>query len=188
MNVAALLGTAIGLGTSAGINAYATLLIFGLIARWKPLLFPGSTAEFFAQTWVLALLGVLYAVEFVADKIPAVDHVWDIVHSFVRPLAGAVVGMAAAAPSTPRGVVILAAVLAGGAALTGHVTKASIRAVSTATTGGAANPLISFAEDLFAFAQTLVAIFLPYICIVIAAIALLAVAFFVSRRRTVRES
>lgn len=183
-----LLGTALGLGAGAGVNAYATLLVFGLIARLHPSLFPADLAGFFAQTWVLVLLGVLYTVEFIADKIPAVDHIWDVVHTFIRPAAGALVAFAAAAPGTPRGLVVLAAAVAGGAALTGHLTKASIRAVSTATTGGVANPVLSLVEDVYAVVQTALAVVLPYVCIAFAVLFAIIAFVFLGRLRRGRRS
>ena len=80
--------TSVGLGMGAGINAYATLLVFGLLARWQPMWFNDDLAHFFASTPVLIVVGVLYVIEFVADKIPTVDHVWDVIHTFIRPAAG----------------------------------------------------------------------------------------------------
>ncbi len=155
--------TAIGLGLGAGVNAYATLLVFGLLARWKPGLFEGELAQFFSSTPVLIAVGVLYLIEFLADKIPAIDHVWDAVHTFIRPAAGALVGWAAASHEMPQGMVILASAIAGGAALTMHTAKASLRMASTATTAGTANPVLSLVEDLFAFVNAVIAIFLPWL-------------------------
>ena len=159
--------TAIGLGMGAGVNAYATLLVFGLLSRWKPSMFPSDLAHFFSSTPVLITLGVLYAVEFLADKVPAVDHAWDVIHTFVRPAAGAIVGWAATSQDVPKGVVILASVLAGGAALTSHTAKASLRAVSTVATAGVGNPILSIVEDVFAFLNAILAIFLPWIVLFI---------------------
>ena len=104
--------TAVGLGLGAGVNAYATLLVFGLISRWRPGMFDGDLATFFSSTPVLIGLGVLYAIEFIADKVPAVDHVWDVIHTFVRPAAGALVGWAATSNQLPQGAVVLATVIA----------------------------------------------------------------------------
>ncbi|MBV9496815.1 MAG: DUF4126 domain-containing protein, partial [Acidobacteria bacterium] len=165
----------------AGINSYATLLVFGLLSRWQPRMFSGELASFFAQTPVLIVLGVLYTIEFVADKVPAVDHVWDVIHTFVRPLAGALVAWAAAAPGVPRGVVIFAAVLGGGAALTTHAAKATLRVASTATTGGTANPILSFVEDVFAFVNAILAVFLPWLALLAVLVGVLLVIRF--RRR-----
>lgn len=182
MEWVSLLGTSLGLGAGAGLNSYATLLVFGLLARFRPGMFPSDLAEFFASTPVLIAVGVLYSIEFVADKIPAVDHVWDVVHTFVRPIAGGFVAVAAAAPGTPRGAIIVASLLAGSTALTGHVAKASIRAASTATTAGTANPILSVIEDILAVMQALAAVFLPVIMVVVLVIFVLFLLLYIWRR------
>lgn len=173
--------TSVGLGAGAGVNAYATLLVFGLLSRWQPGMFQGDLAAFFARTPVLIVLGVLYTIEFVADKVPAIDHIWDVIHTFIRPFAGALVAWAAAAPGVPRGVVIVAAIIGGGAALTTHATKATVRAASTVATGGTANPLLSIIEDVFAFLNAILAVFLPWLAVALAV--LLVVALWRLRRK-----
>ena len=157
--------TSAGLGLGAGINAYATLLVFGLMARWQPDLFHDDLARFFATTPVLIVVAVLYLIEFVADKVPTVDHVWDVIHTLIRPIAGALVAWAAVSDRIPHGAVILAAVIAGGAALGSHATKATLRGASTLTTAGLGNPVLSILEDVFAFINALVAIVFPWIVI-----------------------
>ena len=179
--------TAVGLGLGAGVNAYATLLVFGLLSRWKPHMFPSDLATFFSSTPVLIVVGVLYCIEFLADKVPAIDHAWDVIHTFVRPAAGALVGWAATSKDVPKGMVILATILAGGAALTSHTAKATLRAASTATTAGLANPVLSMFEDLFAFVNAIVAVFLPWIVLVMVVVAGLFF-FGLSRRYRKRES
>jgi hypothetical protein len=165
--------TSAGLGLGAGINAYATLLVFGLIARWQPWLFHDELAHFFASTPVLIAVGVLYLIEFVADKVPAVDHIWDIIHTFIRPVAGALVGWAAVSNSMPRGAVILASILAGSAALGAHATKATVRAASTTMTFGLGSPILSVLEDIFAFITAPLAIFLPWFVLALAVVIVL---------------
>jgi hypothetical protein len=165
--------TAAGLGIGAGINAYATLLVFGLLGRWQPTLFHDDLARFFASTPVLIVVGVLYAIEFVADKIPTIDHMWDVIHTFIRPAAGALVAWAAVSNQIPHGAVIIASILAGGAALGAHATKASVRGASTATTLGMANPILSLIEDVMAFASALIAILLPWLVLVVIAAVIL---------------
>src|SRR5881409_2179505 len=87
----------------------------------------GIGAGIFASMPVLIVVGVLYCIEFVADKVPAVDHVWDMIHTFIRPAAGAVVAWAAVSDRIPHGAVIIASILAGSVALGAHATKATIR-------------------------------------------------------------
>jgi hypothetical protein len=168
--------TSAGLGIGAGINAYATLLVFGLLARWQPAIFHDDLAHFFSSTPVLIVLGLLYCVEFIADKVPAVDHVWDVIHTFIRPAAGAVVAWAAVSDRIPHGAVIMASVLGGGMALGAHATKAIIRGASTVTTGGLANPILSLFEDVFAFATAIIAVLLPWLVIAV----IVSVVFFFS--------
>ncbi|HSY48379.1 MAG TPA: DUF4126 domain-containing protein [Thermoanaerobaculia bacterium] len=157
--------TSAGLGLGAGINAYATLLVFGLVARWQPAIFHDELARFFASTPVLIVVALLYLLEFAADKVPTVDHVWDLIHTLIRPAAGALVAWAAVSDKVPHGAVILASVIAGGAALGAHVTKATVRGASTLSTAGLGNPLLSLVEDVFAFVNALIAIFLPWLVI-----------------------
>jgi len=175
--------TSIGLGLGAGINAYATLLVFGLLARWQPSMFNDDMAKFFASTPVLIVIGVLYLIEFVADKIPTIDHIWDVVHTIIRPAAGAFVAYAAVSNQIPRGAVIIATILAGSAALGAHATKATLRGLSTATTGGLGNPVLSLIEDVFAFASAIAAILLPWLVLVVLVIVVLFFARLIARRR-----
>ena len=161
--------TSAGLGIGAGINAYATLLVFGALSRWRPGMFHGELADFFASTPVLITIAVLYAIEFLADKIPTVDHVWDAVHTFIRPVAGALVAWGAASHSVPKGVLIMATIIGGGAALTSHAAKATVRAASTMTTAGTANPVLSVIEDLFAFVNAAIAVFFPWLVLLLLA-------------------
>jgi hypothetical protein len=182
------LASAIGLGTAAGINAWATLLVYGLLSRYYPSMFQGELPSFFSSTPVLITLGVLYLVEFVADKIPGVDHVWDLVQTLVRPVAGGVVAFASAREDVPPSVLVLAAIVGGGAALTSHFGKMTLRGASTATTGGVGNPLLSLGEDLFAFAQAILAMFLPWIVLSLMAITILLMGLWFLRRRRLRRA
>jgi len=177
--------TSAGLGLGAGINAYATLLVFGIVARWQPALFHDDLARFFATTPVLIVVGILYLIEFVADKVPTVDHVWDIIHTLIRPVAGALVAWAAVSDRIPHGAVILAAVIAGGAALGSHATKATVRGASTLTTAGLGNPVLSLIEDAFAFVNAAIAIFLPWLVILTLIVATLFFVFVYRRLRRV---
>lgn len=173
MDILSSLLTAGGLGLGAGVNAYATLLVFGLFARLRPTFFESETAQFFASTPVLSVIGALYVVEFLADKFPTVDHAWDVIHTIIRPVAGAVVAFGAASGEVPPGMLVLATTIGGGAALGAHATKATIRAASTALTGGLANPVISVIEDVFAFVNALAVILVPIAAVGFAILAVL---------------
>lgn len=92
------------------------------------------------------------------------------IHTLIRPAAGAVVAFAAVSNQIPHGAVIVATILAGSAALGAHATKATVRGISTATTGGLGNPILSLIEDVLAFISAIVAIFLPWLVLVLFAL------------------
>lgn len=188
MDTLAALSTAAGLGVGAGVNAYATLLVFGVLGRIFPQVGSGELTRFFGSTPVLISLAVLYTIEFVADKIPAIDHVWDVIHTFIRPLAGGLVALAATNSNVPRPIVILATILGGGAALASHVTKAAVRTASTATTAGLANPVLSVGEDLFVIGQTSLAVLLPFVACAVALILAVLLIAVLKRIRTSRAT
>ncbi len=180
MSTITLLGTTLGLGFTSGLNLYATVLVTGLLIRlgWLPL--PGSLGglHVLASPAVLIVAGVLYAVEFLADKIPVVDHVWDAVHTFIRPLGASLLAWrAVAGAAIPEPVAFAVILLAGGAALATHGTKASGR-VAIAATGGHFAGLgvgASLVEDAGAFALAPLAIGHPIAMLVIVVVALVAI-------------
>lgn len=174
--------SALALASAAGINAYATLLVLGLCVHFELVHLGGRTAEFFAQPWVLAVLAVLYAAEFVADKVPAVDHAWDVVHTVIRPLAGALAAIAVVG-GHDEGWVVLAAVLGGMTSLLFHGAKATGRVAVTAATGGTGNWLVSLVEDVLAIVGSLLALLLPLAAVVVV---LAAIVWLLRRRRRAR--
>lgn len=179
--------TAAGLGGAAGLNSWAALLVFGFLARVFPGTFDNGLATFFSSTPVLIAMAVMYGLEFIADKIPVVDHAWDAVHTFVRPLAGALLAFASLSPEVPRWMVVLAVALGGGAALGGHLLKATTRGVSTAMTGGVASPVLSIGEDVLAVGQAAVAVLAPWL-IIILVVGIAAMMGIWLRRRAIRTN
>jgi uncharacterized membrane protein len=166
--------SALTLASAAGINAYATLLVLGVLVRYNLVPLTSSTAQFFAQDWVLVTLALLYLVEFVADKVPVVDHAWDVVHTFVRPVAGAVAAIAVVSGrGEAEGWVVIAAILGGVTSLLFHGAKATGRLASSAATGGTMNPVLSVFEDVFAFVASAFALLAPVAALGLAALALL---------------
>ncbi len=161
-------GTGLGLAAGAGLNAYAVLLVYGGIARSFPEDFPGGIARFLGEPTTLAVLLGLYLLEFFADKIPGLDHVWDVVHTVVRPAAGALLAVAAVAPTAETPMAILAGGGGGVTALASHLVKGTVRLTSTALTAGIANFALSLAEDVLAVLQAIVSIFLPLVALVLA--------------------
>jgi len=148
MNPVEILGLALGAGFSSGLNIYATVATLGLLQRFGLVHLPPSL-QVLSHPWVLGIAIALYAVEFLADKIPYVDTVWDAVHTFIRPPAAAVLAYSAAgaAPAEWRWG---AALLAGGVALASHGTKASTRAAVNTSPEPFSNWILSFGEDLLA--------------------------------------
>ena len=121
----ALTGLAAGAATTSGIKLYATILTLGLLQRFRRLELP-TEWRIFGATWVLALAAAFCVVEFIADKIPVVDSVWDGIHTFIRVPAGAVL-MASAFTDVSPTTRLLAGLLGGGLALTTHSAKATAR-------------------------------------------------------------
>jgi len=156
--------SAFGLSASAGLNAYIPLLVVGVIAHYFPNTLKLSQPwDLIANPWILILLGILVIIETLADKIPAVNHINDLIQTVVRPAAGAIVFAASAQVITDVHPVIA---LACGLLVAGsvHVVKsAAVRPVVTATTGGAGNIPVSIAEDVAATGVSLLALFVPVI-------------------------
>ena len=176
-NTLPLLGTGLGLAAGAGLNAYAVLLVYGGVSRLFPEAFPGPIAQFLASTPALLASGVLFLLEFLADKIPGLDHLWHMLHSVVRPLVGALLALASVAPEGSATLNVFAGGGGGLVALLAHLVKSATRLTSTALTAGMANAVLSLAEDILAFLQSLVAIFLPMVALaVVAALGILFVA------------
>ena len=119
------LGFAVGSAWLSGINLYATVLVLGLLQRFGLAHLPGGL-EYLAHNWVIGVAGALYAVQFVADKVPVVDSMWDTIHTFIRVPAGAALAASAFAHFDPK-VRIIAMLLGGGIALTSHGAKSATR-------------------------------------------------------------
>ena len=128
-------------GWASGVNLYGTALILGLAGRfgWA------ETPPELQHTWVLAVLGGLYALEFVVDKVPWVDSAWDAVHTAIRPVGGALLGVALAHDAGSSEA--LAGILGGGFALTAHGAKASTRAAANTSPEPVSNIALSLGED-----------------------------------------
>ncbi len=175
MNPIETLGMALGAGFSSGLNLYATVATLGLLERFGVIHLPPSLHAL-AHPAVLAIAVVLYFVEFFADKIPYVDTVWDMLHTFIRPPAAALLAYSAAgaAPAHWRWA---AALLAGGVALTSHGTKASARAAVNTTPEPLSNWALSFGEDVLAVWLTWMATAHPLATTVIV-VALVALSVF----------
>ncbi|GIF36369.1 DUF4126 domain-containing protein [Actinoplanes xinjiangensis] len=162
--------TGTGLAASAGLNAYIPLLTMGLLARYTSAIDLPSGSAWLTNGWTLTILSILLAIEMVADKVPVVDHVNDIVQTFVRPTAG---GLAFGAGSASETVTVTdpgsfftsnqwAPIAAGVViALVVHGLKAASRPVVNVTTAGFGAPVASTAEDIGSVLMSVLAIVLP---------------------------
>ncbi|WP_446214665.1 DUF4126 domain-containing protein [Micromonospora sp. IBSANI012] len=187
--------TGTGLAASAGLNAYIPLIIMGLLARYTDLIELPSGWQWLGNGWVVLILAVLLAVEVVADKVPVVDHVNDLVQTVVRPTAGGLAFGAGASSETvtvsdPGSFfsshqwvpVVTGVVIALGV----HLLKSAARPVVNATTAGFGAPVASTAEDATSVVMSLVAIVLPVLVLAFL-LGLMAFLFWFLRRRSDRR-
>lgn len=155
--------SAFGLSASAGLNAYIPLLVVALLARFTHLIQLSSPWDVLSSGWIIALLVILSLIEFFADKVPAVNHVNDILQTFVRPTAGAILFAASANVLTEVNPILS---LAAGLLIAGsiHAIKtAAVRPAVTAVSGGTANIPVSIAEDLVSTAVSIISVVVPAI-------------------------
>ena len=178
------LATAFGLSTSAGLNAYIPLLVVALLARFTSLVTLNEPWDALSSWWVIGTLAVLLVVEILVDKIPAVDTVNDVIQTFIRPAAGAILFAATtnAIGLHPVLAAICGVILAGGV----HVVKAGGRPVVTAATAGVGNPIVSTIEDSVSFVTSVLAIVAPYLVAALIVITLALFTWWYVRRRRQR--
>ncbi|CAN3980207.1 DUF4126 domain-containing protein [Kitasatospora purpeofusca] len=159
-------------GLASGINAYAVVLLLGLLGRFGG---ADSVPPALERTDVLIAAAVLFLLEAVADKIPYVDTVWDAVHTVIRPIAGATVGALIAAASTDPGSLgeVAAGAMGGTTALVSHLVKASLRMAVNTSPEPASNIVVSLAEDISVAGLVTLAIFHPWLAASISAVLLL---------------
>jgi hypothetical protein len=156
------LSLALGTAWTSGINLYATVTVLGLLQKFGATgKLPGGL-DVLDNWWIIGVAGFLYAVEFFADKIPYVDSIWDVVHTFIRVPAGAVVAYTATTQSDPT-LNIVATLLGGTLALSSHGTKAALRAGANLSPEPVSNWVLSLVEDVIAFVGSILAVFAPFI-------------------------
>jgi hypothetical protein len=167
MNFISTLAISMGASWVAGINLYATVATLGLLGRFAHLKLPGDL-DVVTNWWVIGVALFLFVIEFVADKVQLVDSVWDIVHTFIRIPAGAVLA-ATAFGDFDKSVQVIALLLGGGLALSSHGTKAAARALINTSPEPVSNIVVSLAEDVLAVTTVVLAVFLPVVVFVIVA-------------------
>jgi hypothetical protein len=156
---------AFGLSGAAGLNAWLPLFASALLARLDVVELAAPFDDL-TSTPALLVLGALTTADFVGDKIPAVDHVLHAVGAVVAPVSGAVLftGQTGIETDVPT---LLAALLGGATAGTIHAGRAAVRPVSTATTGGVGNPLLSIGEDAGSLVLVVTAFVLPLVALLL---------------------
>jgi Domain of unknown function (DUF4126) len=168
------LSLALGSAWTSGINLYATVTVLGIFQKigWAKL--PGGL-EVLDNWWIIGIAAGLYLIEFVADKVPYVDSVWDVVHTFIRVPAGALVAYSATSQVDPS-LNVIATMLGGSLAFTSHGTKAALRAGANLSPEPVSNWVLSIVEDIIAFVGAILAIFAP---VLIAIVLLIFLAFLI---------
>jgi hypothetical protein len=145
--VASAVALAIALAACSGLRALLPIFLTGLAAR-TGLIAIGPTFHFLTTDRALLIFGLAALLEMIGDKVPAVDHALDVVHTFLRPLSGSLLAAAALGTVTePLHAVVIGFILGAPTAIVPHAVKSTARLASTVMTGGLANPLLSFLED-----------------------------------------
>lgn len=181
---ALLIITGVGLATSAGLNAYIPLLIAGFLARFGVFEL-AAPVDVLSTNVGLAIVGTLLVVEFFADKIPGVDHLNDVVQSFVRPASGAALVAGTVGPDS--GAATALAVIVGLATAGGvHGVKAAARPAVNASTAGLGAPVVSVVEDVISTVTAFLAILVPLLFLLFAVVFIVLMVRWL-RRRTVRR-
>jgi hypothetical protein len=163
---------------AGGLNIYATVLTLGILARTQWVALPPGL-DSLGNTWILVVCGIMFAMEFVADKIPAFDMVWNALHTVVRIPIAALVAYHASSQLTPQ-IQILATTLGAAIALAAHGSKTALRAAVTPSPEPVSNIALSSAEDAVAIGLTWFATHHPVIAASLA-LACLAAALLAAR-------
>lgn len=172
----ATLGRTMGFSFAAGINLYATVAILGLASRYNWVTLPPQYNAFDNDFIIAAALG-LYVVEFLADKIPWFDSVWDAVHTAIRPIGGAVIAVTTLGDASPT-TEVLVGLLGGTLAAGTHFSKAGTRAVANTSPEPFSNWILSLAEDAFVITLGLVALKYPVVAALVVIVGVILIALF----------
>jgi Domain of unknown function (DUF4126) len=185
--------TGLGLSAAAGLNAYIPLLLVGVVARYTDVVTLPPDFAWIENEWVIGVVALLLLAEVVLDKVAVVDHLNDVVQTFVRPAVGGVIFAATAAAQQVDAspwmrerpwVGWLAGVAVAGLV---HAGKASARPVVNATTLGVGTPVVSAAEDATSLGMSLIALFAPVLVMVGLLLLLLAMVLGFRRLRRRRR-
>ena len=163
METLAVLGRTLAFSLAAGVNLYATVALVGLASYFGWVALPPEYSVF-GNPWVIGIASMLYLVEFVADKVPWVDTLWDGVHTFIRPVGGAALAVASLGDASPA-LMVGAALLGGTVAAGSHFTKAGARVVANTSPEPVSNWALSVLEDGFVVSLGLIALKFPLIAL-----------------------
>jgi hypothetical protein len=177
--------TAFGLSSSAGLNAYIPLLVIALLARFTDIVKLQEPWTALTSWWVIGLLVILLLIETFVDKVPAVDSINDVIQTFIRPVAGAILFAASSnviGDIHPVLAMVCGLVVAGGV----HAAKSTARPIITATTAGLGNSVVSTAEDITALVASLLAVLVPALLAATLLMATMTIAWWLWTRRRQR--
>jgi len=173
------LSLALGSAWTSGINLYATVTVLGLVQKFGFAKLPGGL-DALDNWWIIGVAAGLYGIEFFADKIPYLDSLWDVIHTFIRVPAGFIVAYAATNHLDPS-IYITAALLGGGLAFSSHGTKAAIRGIANLSPEPFSNWALSVTEDVVAFTGVVLAVFAPVAIAVVLVIFVILFLWFAPR-------
>ena len=192
MDLLTTLGRTMGFSFAAGLNLYATVAILGLASRFDWVQLPPQF-KVFDNDIVIGAAIVMYLIEFVADKVPWFDSIWDAVHTVIRPVGGALIAVATLGHANPT-VQGLVALLGGSLAASTHLTKAGTRAVANASPEPFTNWILSLSEDVFVVGLGFLTLKYPAAAALVVIISVVMIAMFATwivralRRRWSRPS
>lgn len=176
MDSLATLGRTLGFSFAAGVNLYATVAILGLASRYGWVALPPQYAVF-DNNWIIGAALAMYLVEFVADKIPWFDSIWDGIHTLIRPIGGALIAVTTLGDASPT-MTTLIGLMGGAVAAASHGSKAGTRVVANASPEPFSNWILSLSEDAFVVGLGLVALKYPLIALGVTLALLVVIAIF----------
>ena len=192
MEILTSLGRTMGFSFAAGLNLYATVAILGLASRYGWVALPPQY-QVFDNTWIIGGALALYVIQFIADKIPWVDSMWDAVHTVIRPVGGAVIAVATLGENTPA-TETMVALLGGALAASTHFSKSGTRVLANASPEPFSNWALSLGEDLFVVGLGVLALKYPAAAAIVVIVCLALIVAFTAwivkavRRRFARRS
>jgi hypothetical protein len=174
-----LLAVALGLAALAGVNLYLTVFATGLAIHfhWITLAPQYQSLEVLGNPWIISIAGVLYVLEFFADKVPWVDSIWDAVHTVIRPIGGALLAVQVLGHPSPA-LTVIVALLAGGTSLIAHTAKAATRLASNTSPEPFSNIGLSLGEDAAVLGGLALVHFNPVLALIIFLIGIGAFLYF----------